>query len=155
MFLSLTLTIPPNRRPSEPTYRSISSGVAISDINVQEYSSSQHQAIMSAVMDTDSLMWQQNVSHCDMHPRNIIVVAAKEGERADIRMIDSDFSRCSIRALQGQVPSTQLEPRSAAVGRWLDKDILNSMYHFDWLVDWPWDQGLKDEYAKDKKGETP
>jgi hypothetical protein len=112
------------------------------------YSTKQRQAIMSAVLDADSLMWQQDVSHGNIHPRNIIVVAAEEGEPAAIRVIDFDMARCGIRAKRGYIPSTQLEPRSAVVERWLDKDLVDRMLHFDWLIDWPWNEWLVNEYAK-------
>lgn len=49
-------------------------GLALSAIDVKDYSTSQRQAIMAAVLNANSILVQMDIIHLDLHPRNIIIV---------------------------------------------------------------------------------
>ncbi|KAI1856348.1 uncharacterized protein JN550_013822 [Neoarthrinium moseri] len=125
-------------------------GVSLQDIEIQDYSSSQRKAIMSAVLDAHSILRQLNVAHGDLDPRNVIVISAKEGEKADIRLIDFDMAECGKRIQEQHQPTMLPESRSIIIKRWSDKDLRDCMLDFAWLIDWPWDDWLENEYAKDR-----
>lgn len=151
---SVNIPIPgniPGSRPVRCILYEYVAGTALHDTEIEDYSTSQRQAIMSAILDAHSILWQMDVSHRDVHPRNVIIVSAVEGQKADIRLIDFNMARCGQRAQRrGHVPSMELEPRSAIVNRWRDEDMRNWMLDFVWLVDWPWNEWLENEYAKDR-----
>ncbi|OTA64524.1 hypothetical protein K449DRAFT_392600 [Hypoxylon sp. EC38] len=119
-------------------------GICLQDIAVRDYTQQQRQAIMRAIIRADSQMWQLDVNNLDLHPRNIILVSANEGEEAVIRIIDFDHCQCGTRV---QSPTLDPLPREEVLTRWLDSDFDDSMIYFRWLVDWPWDDWLENEYA--------
>lgn len=126
-------------------------GTTLEHTEREDYSTHQRQAIMSEIMDHHSVLWQLDVGHGDLHPRNVIVLSANEGGRANIRLIDLNMAGVGRRAdYNGHVPTTQLEPRSVIVERWYDKDLRDMMLDFSWLVDWDWTEWLQNEYAKDR-----
>ena len=151
---SVNIAIPgiiPSSRPVRCILYEYVAGTALHDMEIEDYSTSQRQAIMSAILDAHSVLWQMDVSHRDIHPRNVIVVSAVEGQKADIRLIDFNMAECGKRAeRKGHVPTMELEPRSAIVNRWRDEDMRNWMLDFAWLVDWPWNDWLDNEYAKER-----
>jgi serine/threonine protein kinase len=151
---SVNIPIPgniPSSRPVRCILYEYVPGTALHDTEIEDYSTSQQQAIMSAILDAHSILWQMDVSHRDLHPRNVIVVSAVEGQKADVRLIDFNMARCGQRAeRKGHVPSMELESRSAIVNRWRDEDMRHWMIDFAWLVDWPWNEWLENEYAKDR-----
>ena len=138
---------PSRTRPVRTILYEHVAGTVLGNVEREDYSTSQRQAIMSAVMDCHSILWQLDVVHGDLHPRNIIVVSAKEGERAEVRLIDLNMASVGLRAeYNGHVPTTRLEARSAIVERWFDEDLRDMMLDFEWLVDWNWTEWLQNEY---------
>lgn len=125
--------------------------IALADIDVNDYSTSQRQAIMAAVLDAHSILNQMDVIHPDIHPRNVIIVSANKGERAEIRLIDFADAWSGQRAERdGHIPTQELEPRADIVEHWRDKDSRDSIRDFAWLIDWPWNEWLENEYGKDR-----
>jgi tRNA A-37 threonylcarbamoyl transferase component Bud32 len=53
---------------------------------------------MAAILDTGSKIWQRDVAHIDLCPKNIILISTKEGESADIRVIDFGHTESGYRA---------------------------------------------------------
>ncbi|KAI0842066.1 hypothetical protein F5Y06DRAFT_292888 [Hypoxylon sp. FL0890] len=131
-------------------------GIPLQDIAVRDYTQQQRQAIMRAVIKADNRMWQLDVNNLDLHPRNVIVVSAEEGEEARIRIIDFDHCQCGTRTESGDLERPTLEPlpREQVLTRWLNNDLERSRIDFDWLVDWPWDEWLK-EYASNTPRTIP
>jgi hypothetical protein len=48
----------------------------------------------------------------------------------------------------GQLPRPTLEPLANVdvLPRWLDSNFEDKMIDFGYLIDWPWDEWLKDKY---------
>ncbi len=95
-------------------------------------------------------LWQLDVAHVDLHPRNVIVLSVNEGKNADIRLIDLGEAVCGRRVNMGHVPTLEPESRSKIIERWMDKDLRDRMTDFAWLVDWPWNDWLLEEYEQDR-----
>jgi hypothetical protein len=117
-------------------------------MNPQDYSQAQRQAIMAAVLNAHSKLWQMDVAHIDLHPRNIIVLSVDEEKEADIRLIDFGQAVYGRRIKMGHVPTLEPEPKSKIIERWLDEGFRDRMMDFGWLVDWPWNDWLHNDYAR-------
>lgn len=127
------------------------SGSPLDEIEADNYSTSQRKAIMTAVINAYSILTQMDVAPLDFHPRNIILVSANEGEKAEVRLIDFGMAWSGERMERdGYVPKPELEPRVDIVEHWYDKTMRDSMRDFAWLVDWPWNEWLVEEYGKDR-----
>ncbi|KAJ7783994.1 hypothetical protein DFH07DRAFT_210692 [Mycena maculata] len=141
---------PARTRPVQAILYEYIPGVVLASIKRSEYTRWQRQAIMSAILDADSKLWQLDVTQRDMHPRNVILVDAGSRKRgsgtvpADIRLIDFGRADCGQRAKKdgGYQPTVEPEPSAQVIQRWLDGRVRD----FDWLIDWPWDLWLLDEY---------
>lgn len=123
----------------------------LDEIDANNYSTSQRKAIMTAVLNAYSILMQMGVAPLDFHPRNIILVSAKEGETTEIRLIDFGMAWSGKRMERGgYIPKPELEPRDDIVEHWYDKTMRDSMRDFAWLVDWSWNEWLENEYGKDR-----
>lgn len=140
---------PAQSRPVRAILYEYIQGCTLEDMNPHDYSQTQRQAIMAAVLDAHSKLWQLDVAHVDLHPRNVIVVSINESKKADIRLIDFGEAVCGHRVKMGHVPTLEPESRTKIIERWLDEDLRDRMMNFRWLVDWPWNDWLLEEYARD------
>lgn len=140
---------PSRTRPVRTILYEYVPGTTLDHTEREDYSTSQRQAIMSEIMDCHSVLWQMDVGHGDLHPRNIIVLSANEGERAETRLIDLNMAVIGRRAdRDGHAPTPRREPRSVIAKDWFDEDLRDIMLDFAWLVDWEWNEWLQNEYAK-------
>ena len=140
---------PTQSRPVRAILYEYIPGITLQSIDPQDYSQAQRQAIMAPILDAHSKLWQMDVDHADLHPRNVIILSVNEGEIADVCLIDFGQAVCGRRVKVGHVPTPKAEPRSKIIERWLDEKFRDRMIDFGWLVDWPWNDWLRNEYARD------
>ena len=138
---------PSQMRPVRAILYDYVSGTSLASSEITDYTMPQRKAIMSAIMDHHSILWQMDVEHNDLHPRNVLVISAKEGEKADVRFIDFERAMCGTRAREGHIATTEPEPRTEIIKRWLDEDANDYAVDFLWFIDWPWNEWLRNEYT--------
>ncbi|EEH33783.2 hypothetical protein PAAG_04832 [Paracoccidioides lutzii Pb01] len=98
---SFTLELPiPNKKnfaiyPVNP-YRKKYPGISMQRLNPTNYTRSERQNIMKAIVDAESMLYAHDILHRDIHPRNVLVL-----DSAHRRVVLIDFGYCGI----GRTPS--------------------------------------------------
>ncbi|KAL1857980.1 hypothetical protein Plec18170_003204 [Paecilomyces lecythidis] len=111
--------------------------------------------IMKRVVDAESWLYQQNVRHGDIHPRNILVQQL-ESTPEDPAVTFIDFGRAIIgrshdptdlEEEEKYLPGTYISPRL----RWSMSSSWRAYPHAfkDWIT-WDWQSWLEDEYEGDE-----
>ena len=104
---------------------------------------------MAAVINIDDKLWQLDVKFRDFHPRNMIVVSAKAEHKADVRYIDFGDAEVGYRARKGEAHMPTLEPRPfEEVYESRQEENFELKIDFNYLIDWPWNDWLKNGYQK-------
>lgn len=136
-------------RPVQAVLYEYIPGILLASQEAMELSQSQRKAIMAAVINVYDKLWQLDVNFSDLHPRNMIVVSAEVGHKADVRYIDFGDASVGFRARQGEAHTPTLEPRPfEEVYQWWQDENLDAIVDFKYLIDWPWNDWLKNEYQK-------
>lgn len=124
-------------------------GISLASQEAMDLSQGQRKAVMAAVINIDNKLWQLDVNFSDFHPRNMIVVSAKAGHKADVRYIDFGDAVVGYRAREGEAHMPTLEPRpfEEVFESWQEENF-EIKIDFNYLIDWPWNDWLKNKYQK-------
>lgn len=120
-------------------------GIELSYIDVDEWSQAERMAIMKAIIDADSKIWQAGIYQRDLMPRNVIL-QGRPGHPISVKVIDFDYAFFES---DFNPDEDELEPEapSVIVDRWTH-ELRRPMECFDMLVDWPWDEWIREVYLR-------
>lgn len=118
-------------------------GIELSYIDVDKWSQAERMAIMKAIIDADSKMWQAGIYQRDLMPRNVIL-QGRPGHPISVKLIDFDYAFFQF-DFNPDEDELEPEPPSVIVDRWTHK-LRCPMECFGMLVDWPWDEWVRGVY---------
>lgn len=132
------------------------SGIPMNELNPSDSIMFQRQTIMKKIIDTESRLYQRDVNHFDMHPRNIIV-RANESDPNEVGITVIDFGHAII----GRSYDPEGEPEEEAkmlpgqyispIVRWAVPCESNAMpVSFKCWINWDWNSWLKKQYKDDE-----
>ncbi|KAG8158436.1 hypothetical protein KVR01_011558 [Diaporthe batatas] len=120
-------------------------GTELSYIDVNEWSQAERMAIMKAIIDADSKMWQAGIYQRDLLPRNVIL-QGRPGRPVSVKVIDFDYAFFES-DFNPDEDELEPEPPSVIVDRWTD-ELRCPVECFRDLVDWPWDEWIRAVYLR-------
>lgn len=129
-------------------------GTPMNKLSPHNFSLSQRQAIMKGIVDVESQVYKNDVRHCDMHPRNVII---NNVSSAQPKIVLIDFGDCLLgrsydpeeepEEEQAMLPGTYISPRV----RWCVANGINYLVtDFEEWITWNWNAWLKSEYKDDE-----
>jgi serine/threonine protein kinase len=118
-------------------------GTCVKDLRQMDFTQSERQNILRAIVDAESLLYTHNVQHRDIHPRNILLLG---GDVSTLRVVLIDFNKSLVgripyRALPGDeakyLPGVPISPLLCSVcwnQAWWDRrqDVFNEWIDWDW-----------------------
>lgn len=120
-------------------------GIELSYIDVKDWSQAERMAIMKAVIDADSKVWQAGIYQRDLMPRNMIL-QGRPGNPISIRVIDFDYAFFEF-DFNPDEDELEPEPASVVVDRWTH-ELRRPADPFRMLIDWPWEEWIRDTYLR-------
>jgi serine/threonine protein kinase len=119
-------------------------GTCMQKLNPMEFTQSERQNILKAIVDAESLIYTYNVRHRDVHPRNILVL---HGDLDTMRVIFVDFGKSLIGRAPPHVPPEEEQKYDPGVPispllRWNQ-----AWWHFEEWIDWEWHGWLEYNYS--------
>jgi serine/threonine protein kinase len=132
-------------------------GISMQNLKPLDFTQSERQNILKAVVDAESLLYTHNVRHMDVHPRNILVLRSDD---ATLRVVLIDFGKSLIgrvhyRASPGEeqkyIPGVPISP----LLRWNQAWWHDRQDFFDEWIDWDWQPWLEYHYGSTRASITP
>lgn len=116
-------------------------GTSMDNLNPSNFSQPERQAIMKAIIDSDTVLYTNNIKHRDIHPRNILLLPKPSDQARKVVIVDFGQSR----TFRTPFPEWEAEflpgvPISPLL-RWIKPDE-----DFNEWVDWDWKAWVEREY---------
>ena len=116
-------------------------GISMQNLSPSNFTKSERQAIMKAIIDSETALYNREIAHNDTHPRNILVLPQPSDHARKVVLVDfglawtsrSPFPEWEERFLPG-VPISPLL-------RWI-----KPREWFDGWVDWDWEAWVEEHY---------
>ncbi|KGY15826.1 hypothetical protein PABG_11062 [Paracoccidioides brasiliensis Pb03] len=127
-------------------------GISMQCLNPTNYTQSERQNILKAIVDAESMLYTHDILHRDIHPRNVLVL-----DSAPRRVVLIDFGYCGI----GRTPSNSPAEWKAKylpgvpispLLRW-DQGWGNHANFHEW-IDWDWQTWLEHCYESTRASIT-
>lgn len=117
-------------------------------------------AIMKEITSIESRSCEKNLSHRDIHLRNIIIRGLEDKDSSKLRIVIIDFGNADIgRSNDKEDPEAELEllPGTyiSPILRWHSEEINPFRMPFEKWIDWDWENWLQEVYSDGIKGITP
>jgi serine/threonine protein kinase len=114
-------------------------GVSMQDLNPSNLAQSERQAIMKAIIDSETALYNCDIRHTDLYPRNILVLPPASTRK--VVLVDSGKAltrRCPFLEWEDRfLPGVPISPLS----RWV-----KLREGFDGWVDWDWKAWVEQQY---------
>ena len=131
-------------------------GICMQKLKPVDFTQSERQNILKAVVDAESLLYTHNVQHRDVHPRNILVLRS---DVATLRVVLIDFGKSLIgrvpcRALPGEEQKYRLGVPISPLLRWNQAWWRHRQKVLDEWIDWDWQPWLEYHYGSTRASIT-
>ncbi|KAG5294647.1 PKc-like superfamily domain-containing protein [Histoplasma ohiense] len=145
---SFTLELPiPNKRISRSIRLILIEkvpGISMQHLNPTNYTRSERQDILKAIVDAESMLYAHDILHRDIHPRNVLVL-----DSALRRVVLIDFGYCGIGRTPSNSPAEWKAKHLPGVPispllRWDQGWGRHANFH-EW-IDWDWQTWLEHCY---------
>jgi serine/threonine protein kinase len=132
-------------------------GTCMQKLQPMEFTLSERQNILKAIVDAESLIYTHNVRHRDLHPRNVLVLLS---DVARLRVVLIDFGKSLI----GRAPRHALSEEKlrylpgvpiSPLLRWNQAWWPHLQEDFEKWIDWDWQPWLENHYGFTKASITP
>ena len=113
-------------------------GISMQNLRPSNFTKSERQAIMKAIIDSETALYNRNIVHRDIHPRNILVLPQPARK---VVLVDFGLSRTSRSPFpeweERYLPGVPISPML----RWIKR-----REWFDEWVDWDWEAWVEQHY---------
>ncbi|PWY88292.1 hypothetical protein BO70DRAFT_420007 [Aspergillus heteromorphus CBS 117.55] len=123
-------------------------GISMDRLNPESFTTEQRQTILKEIVDAESLLYERDVWHEDLYPRNVIIECSG---KAVVRVTVVDLGKSVIGRSrnpldrdeeQRYLPGVFISP----LLRW-NVYFRRQMFFEDW-INWAWQEWLEDEYKR-------
>src|SRR5271168_2955192 len=116
-------------------------GIDMQNLSPSNFTKSERQAIMKAIIDSETALYNRDIVHRDIHPRNVLILSQPSDHARKVVLVDFGLSRTSRSPFpeweERYLPGIPISPML----RWI-----KPREWFDGWVDWDWEAWVEQHY---------
>jgi serine/threonine protein kinase len=70
-------------------------GISMQNLSPSNFTKSERQAIMKTIIDSETALYNRDIVHRDIHPRNILILSQSSDHARNVVLVDFGLSRTS------------------------------------------------------------
>src|SRR2546423_12654125 len=116
-------------------------GISMQNLSPSNFTTAERQVITKAVIDSETALYNRDIVHRDIHPRNVLILSQPSDHARKVVLVDFGLSRTS------RCPFPEWEEKHlpgvpiSAMLRWI-----KPRKWFDGRVDWDWEAWVEQHY---------